>query len=410
MFGVGETVFRMRNGVRNYAWGSYDGISRHAGMEQPRDKPCAEVWMGSHPDMPSEILDRNGRALKLSEYIHEQPISALGEDIFSEYGDLPFLFKVLSASMPLSIQVHPGKAVAEAGFEKENQAGIPRGAPDRNYRDRNHKPELALALSPFRALCGFRSAEETAGLLGPRLKTLLAFDPARGDEALRDLLSLSLRLKEKERINLEHLATERARELSASADPAERDSGETILLCYSHYPHDPGALSPFFLQVLNLEPGQALYVPAGVMHAYLSGTILEIMATSDNVIRGGLTQKHIDVGELLSVIDLKARPSPISPGSEGPFLAWDCPAREFSLRRLRSDVHTEAVLEGGSPSIVLCTEGSFSLFCPTRRSQGSSPMAELSLAKGSCAFVSAACGSFGMAGWGTAYLASPGGR
>jgi mannose-6-phosphate isomerase len=408
MFGVGETVFRMKNGIRNYAWGSYEGLSRFAGIDQPPDKPGAEAWMGSHPDLSSEILDRTGKPRRLSEYIHDQPISALGEEIFEEYGNLPFLFKVLSASMPLSIQVHPDKKKAKEGFERENRKGIPRTAPDRNYRDSNHKPELALAISPFRALCGFRPLDETARLLGPRLSTLLDFNPALGSETLKTLLSTTFRLREKERLNLEALATERARELSFSANPTEKDAGETILLCYSHYPHDPGALAPFFLQILTLEPGQALYVPAGVMHAYLSGTILEIMATSDNVIRGGLTQKHMDIDELLSVIDFNAQPASIEPSPEGCFQVWRTPAEEFCLRRFERDTAATASPGGGAPTILLCTQGSFTLRCPSPMNRSGKEGERLEINRGASAFVTASCGDFVAEGQGTLYIASPG--
>ncbi|TXT42117.1 MAG: mannose-6-phosphate isomerase, partial [Spirochaetes bacterium] len=381
---------------------------RFTGIEQPQDKPGAEAWMGSHPDLSSEILDPQGRLRRLSEYIHEQPMSALGEEIFVEYGELPFLFKVLSASMPLSIQVHPDLLKARDGFKRENLKGIPRAAPDRNYRDSNHKPELALALSPFRALCGFRPLEETARLLGPKLSTLLAFDPSRGSETLKSLLSSTLRLKEKERLNLETLALERARELAISTEPNEKDAGATIHLCYSHYPHDPGAMAPFFLQILNLEPGQALYVPAGVMHAYLSGTILEVMATSDNVIRGGLTQKHMDIDALLSVIDVNAHPARVVPNLEDPFLVWRTPAKEFCLRRFENQKAGSASLGGGTPTILLCTQGSFVLHRPSPMNRSWMENERLEINRGSSAFVSASCGEFVVEGQGTLYIASPG--
>jgi mannose-6-phosphate isomerase len=257
-------------------------------------------------------------------------------------------------------------------------------------------------------MCGFRPLDETARLLGPKLSTLLDFDPALGSDVLKTLLSTTLRLREKERLNLEALATERAKELVLSADPKEKDAGETILLCYGHYPHDSGALAPFFLQILTLEPGQALYVPAGVMHAYLSGTILEIMATSDNVIRGGLTQKHMDIDELLSVIDFNAQPTSIEPSPEGCFQVWRTPAKEFCLRRFERGTAEAGSPGGGIPTILLCTQGSFTLRNPSPLKRPGTENDRLEIPRGASAFVSASCKSFVAEGQGTLYIASPG--
>ncbi|MCX7026162.1 MAG: mannose-6-phosphate isomerase, class I [Spirochaetes bacterium] len=273
-------VFPLSNPVRNYAWGSYDGLSRYTGIAQDRDKPMAEYWMGAHPDDPSLLILPDGEKLTLDKYIAEQPVRALGDEVFSSFGELPFLFKVLSASMPLSIQVHPDKAKAEAGFAREETLGIGRSQPERDYKDRNHKPELALALSDFSALCGFREAREIEELLGPELSAFFSFSAEQGEASLRALIDKAFRLREKEKLSLERLLEGRARALAGSADANERLAGETVLLCSAHYPHDPGALSPLFLQVLNLKPGQAIYVPAGVMHAYLLGTILSYAAVS----------------------------------------------------------------------------------------------------------------------------------
>lgn len=433
------TMYRMKNMIRNYAWGSYDGLSRFAGITQDPGKPSAECWMGSHPDAPSTLLMPDGNALSLRKLIQDYPIKALGDEVFSEFGDLPFLFKALSASMPLSIQVHPDKRKAERGFAAEEAGGIPRTAPERNYRDANHKPELAVALSPFSALCGFRPLEETAGLLGPHLCEYFDFSPSMKEDALRNLLRKALGLREKDRILLENSAQERARELAGGVagggDGGKASlAGTTVLKCYEHYPHDPGAISPFFMSIYSLAPGQGLFIPPGVMHAYLEGTILEIMATSDNVIRGGLTHKHIDVGELLDILDFAAKPLFVEPllAEPGHGLSgigetvWPTPAREFRLSRIEAAGTGTVAISPEGPEILLCTEGSVSIECAnananrgnsaptgreariTRESCGASRV-RFSLPRGQSIFVSASCGEYWLNGKATVYRAGVGG-
>jgi mannose-6-phosphate isomerase len=412
-------MFLLDNPVRHYAWGSYDGLSIYAGMAQDKDRPSAECWMGAHPDDPSLLRLPDGGKLGLDKYIAEQPVRSLGDEVFSEFGGLPFLFKVLSASMPLSIQVHPDKAEAEAGFAREEARGVGMSQPERDYRDRNHKPELALALSEFSALCGFREAGEIEELLGPELVAYFAFSAGQGESSLRSLITKALSIREKERLALERLALARGRALQSSDDASVRLAGKTLLSCYAHYPHDPGALSPLFLRVLNLHPGQAIYVPAGVMHAYLSGTILEIMASSDNVIRGGLTQKHIDVGELLNIMDFSAAPSLIEakpePLAGSRSWVWESPAKEFELSRIDLSGGLPVALSAAGPEILLCTEGEGMVACRDfkRVEAGSGqshgfPSAECRLARGDSAFISAACGHYSLSGSGKVYRARSG--
>ena len=412
-------VFRLENTIRNYAWGNYDGLSLYAGIKQDTGKPSAEFWMGAHPDAPSSIILPEGNRLSLQKYIRDYPMKTLGEDVFSEFGDLPFLFKVLSASMPLSIQVHPDKAKAEEGFDREEKSGIPRSAPERNYKDRNHKPELAVALSRFSALCGFREAGEAATLLGPELRDYFGFDPLQAEASFRSLLGKALTLRDKDRTFLESRAIGRARELAKSDDAIAKIAGETALMCFQHYPHDPGALSPLFMVVHHLEPGQGLYVPPGIMHAYLKGTVLEIMATSDNVIRGGLTQKHIDVSDLLGTLDFRASPSLIDPESSDrkPWeLSWKTPAREFSLSRLDIDESHNVKVETEGPEIFLCTDGSVSIACDSLIEKKNGMAAgkigrslEIAIGRGESAFIGASCKSCALRGKGRVYKAGVGG-
>jgi mannose-6-phosphate isomerase len=397
-----QHVYSMKNPIRNYAWGSYDGVSTYAGIAVERGKPSAEVWMGAHPDAPSLVQTPEGTWVALHKFISDFPLSMLGEEIFSEYGELPFLFKVLSASMPLSIQVHPDKEKATAGYERERAAGIPRTAPECNYRDRNHKPELAVALSSLSALCGFRDCAEACALLGPELADYFGFDVTHPQDSLRNILRKALALKEKEKLVVEERVKARARELSAGTDPTAALAGRTVLLCYEHYPHDPGAISPFFMSIIRLERGQGLFIPAGVMHAYLGGTILEIMATSDNVIRGGLTQKHMDVEDLVRVLDFEAVPLLVPPtSSENGCVetVWETPAREFALSRLDLSPSGPCRCSTEGPEILLCTQGEAKVLCSS---------SEYILRRGESVFIGASCPSYSVSGTAVVYRARPG--
>ena len=404
-------VFKLDNPIRNYAWGSYDGLKDWAGIKTDGAKPSAECWMGAHPEAPSSLALPGGSSLtsgsilSLTKYIHDYPMKSLGEEVFAEFGDLPFLFKALSASMPLSIQVHPDKARAKAGFDREEKLRVPRMASERNYKDRNHKPELAVALSPFSALCGFRPANEAVEMLGFELCELFGFSADDAEASLRRLLRKALASRDKERTLLESKATSRARELAKSADEKARIAGETTLMCFQHYPHDPGAISPLFMNVLYFKPGQGVYIPAGVMHAYLKGTILEIMATSDNVIRGGLTHKHIDVDDLLGSLDFRAEPifiEPQSSTSDAREVFWPTPASEFSLSRFGLSDQKRADVKPSGPEILLCTEGTVSIDCVS----GANP--PIVLKRGESAFISASCKSYSLRGTSTVYRAHVG--
>lgn len=399
-------IFKLMNPLREYAWGSADGITLFTGIDTHGVKPAAECWMGAHPDDSSMLMPPEGS--------RETAAISLREHLADRGEELPFLFKVLSAARPLSIQVHPDKARAEAGFAREEAAGRPRASPKRNYRDSNHKPELAVALSPgFRALCGFRNAEEASWLMGPQLRDFLDFDAAKGESAYKALLSRVLTLSESDRIHLEDLALARAPALEqvseSSQAPARvaRAASAAVRVCYRNYPRDPGAISPFFMQVIELAPGEGLYIPVGVLHAYMSGTMLEIMASSDNVIRGGLTPKHIDVDELLSALDFQAKPRIVNPqpiDPEGRELLWPTPAREFSLSRVRLEPGVTTSHNVTSPEILLCPQGWAIL---------GGHSAAIKLIRGESAFVDSGSGSYSLEGDGYIYRArrldSPGG-
>ena len=277
--------YKLENEVKHYAWGSPEMIPALLGKDNSEGKPFAELWMGIHPEAPSKTT------------IQGQNKTIL----LSEITDLPFLFKFLAAGSPLSIQAHPNLSQAKKGFEKENNDGVPLSDPKRNYRDPNHKPEIVCALSPFTAMVGFREKTETEHLLSS----------VDGTENLREALKagyqpflsalFGLDIAEKKALNDAVLAADR----KIPKNPAKKDHSP-ISLCGELariYPNDPGIISPLYLNVLNLIPFEAIFLPAGILHAYISGFAMECMANSDNVLRGGLTPKHIDLTELFSVLN-----------------------------------------------------------------------------------------------------------
>ncbi|KII75303.1 mannose-6-phosphate isomerase [Vibrio renipiscarius] len=292
-----KSFFKLTNSIQNYPWGSNTSIPELFNIQNPDDKPFAEIWMGAHPKASSEInIDQN--ALLLRDFITENIHSSLGEPTATQFGELPYLFKVLSAKQALSIQVHPSKKDAKLGFDRENQAKLHIDAFERNYKDANHKPELVYALTPFLAMNGFRLFEDIAQQFRKvnieELKNeLSAFEESKNDRGLCSLFTqlLSLEGERKELVLIELL------QWSKNNDDK---LAKIILELNEVYPNDVGLLAPLFLNVILLAPGEAMFLDAGTPHAYLKGTALEIMANSDNVLRAGLTPKYIDVTELVS--------------------------------------------------------------------------------------------------------------
>ena len=293
----------LKNSIQEYEWGSKTAIPELLGRVEPTEKPQAELWMGAHPKAPSSVYC-DGVWRSLLEVIAQNPEEVLGRETARRFSnELPFLFKVLAAAKPLSIQAHPNLDQAKEGFLRENENGIPLGAANRNYRDENHKPEIICALTPFWALNGFRQVEEILRLLGEIQVPLL-------EEALALLRNHSSRQGLKGFFN--HLMTMEkdaqvkiVKEVAAYAEKrTEKEPVWTwIARLHKEYPGDMGVLSPAFLNLVRLEPQQGMYLPSGELHSYLEGVGIELMANSDNVLRGGLTAKHIDVQELLNILN-----------------------------------------------------------------------------------------------------------
>lgn len=340
-------IDRLACTVMPYAWGSRTALAELTGRHAPSSDPEAELWMGAHPVAPSRVV-RDGQERSLADVIADAPEQELGREVTRELGPrLPFLMKVLAAAEPLSLQAHPTAAQARAGFEDEERRGVPVSAPRRNFKDPSHKPELLCALTPFDALCGFRRASDTARLLD----ALGAADLAsrlreRGlPDALREIMTAS------------------APRVGAIVDACRVHTGEFASVCAwavrlaELHPGDVGVVSALLLNLIRLEPGEAIYLGAGKLHAYLGGCGVEIMASSDNVLRGGLTKKHVDVPALLRVLEFADGPvSRVSPRAlDAVEEIYDTPAREFRLSRLRVTGPLEREVHG--PEILLCTAG-----------------------------------------------------
>ena len=392
-------IYRLENPVQRYAWGSVDGISGTLGIANPGGGKLAEVWMGAHPSAPSTLVV-DGAKLDLDEFVQRSPSRVLGTAVLERLGPtLPFLFKVLSAGMPLSIQAHPDKRKAELGFERENLGAVPVGAPERNYRDPNHKPEMAVALTRFELVCGFRPVSEI--LENMRLAAPGGFDRALerlGRDPSRVELSVFfyglVSADRRSQAALLATAAERiAGALEAKTVPAGNEGAfRWALRIMELFPGDLGAIFPLVLNHVVLEPGDAAFIAPGELHAHLAGTCLEIMANSDNVIRGALTPKHIDLAELVSVLSFKPgrlptlRPAAASPCEE----AYPAFVPDFQLSRI--SVGPGRVYRRGSrgPEILLCVSGVAEISCA-----GEKP---LTLGRGEAAFATADACDYGIGG------------
>jgi mannose-6-phosphate isomerase len=351
------------NPVRAYAWGSRTVIPELLGQEVPSPHPQAEMWLGAHPADPSRLVHADGGRTSLLDALGADPKQLLGPERSEKWDStLPFLLKVLAADEPLSLQAHPSIEQARVGFAREEAAGIPRDASDRNYKDANHKPELICALTELHALVGFRDPAVTVRLLRalevPELAghaELLAAQPDA--DGLRALFTTWITLPQAVLDSLVPALQEGCVRLAGS-DGEFSSEARTALELSERYPGDAGVLAALLLNRVTIEPGDALYLPAGNLHAYLSGAGIEIMANSDNVLRGGLTPKHVDVPELLRVLDFHATPPPIVTGKpDGDWVRYDTPAEEFLLRRFDGTPGQAVAVPDGGPRILLCTAG-----------------------------------------------------
>ena len=371
-------MWQLQTSVRHYPWGSRTVIPELLGEATPADRPYAELWMGAHPDDPSVLSD----GTPLDKAIQRQPEELLGREVRQRFGDrLPFLMKVLAADQPLSLQAHPTTEQAEAGFAAEEAAGVPHDDPTRTFKDPFHKPELLLALTTFEALCGFRPVEESlhclAKLQVPELKPTIAA-LARGGlrAAIPQLLALTAEL----RSALVDAVAAAAARFVAAHDPEFINTYRWAASLAQTYPGDPGVVISLMCNHLRLAPGEAVFLPAGNLHAYLSGAGVEVMGSSDNVLRGGLTSKYVDLAALIEVLDFCDGRIPILHPVLGPGgLRYPVPVPDFDLTRCQLDAGSGSLTTAG-PQILLCADGVARL-----RSAGQ----ELLLTKGHSAFLPA---------------------
>jgi mannose-6-phosphate isomerase len=390
-------IYRLDNAVQRYDWGSVDGITKVLGIPNPGGGPLAEIWMGAHPSAPSTVI-LNGDKVGLDELVRSEPSAVLGREVVDKLGpSLPFLFKVLSAGTPLSIQAHPSKRKAQLGFERENLSGIPVDAPERCYRDPNHKPEMAVALTRFELICGFRPVTEiieNMRLVAPgefaRSLDRLERDPSRVELSVFFYALISA----DERVQSQLLATA-AKGVRSVLDSGKIPAGRTgafewVLKLMDFFPGDVGAVLPLVLNHIVLEPGEAAFIAPGELHAHLTGTCLEIMANSDNVIRGALTKKFIDLPELVSVLSFNPESvSPVLPSSVAPYEeAYPTFVPDFEISKISVGPGAAYRRRAKRPEILLCVSGEAEIRCPST-SQGTDSHTTLALSRGEAAFACA---------------------
>jgi mannose-6-phosphate isomerase len=390
---------RLTGVIQPYAWGSRTAIPEFLGVP-PTGEPQAELWFGAHPLAPSMV---DGEPL--DKMIANDPVDVVGEAVVTAFGPrLPFLLKVIAAVQPLSLQAHPSRAEAEAGFESEQAAGIPRDAPNRTYRDGWPKPEVLCALVETEALCGFREPSETYRLFqklgaGRALELVqpLTDEHVPAEERLATVFERLLRLAPEQRLVIADVVRAAA-SLDGSDDvgPFARTASELN----AFYPNDPGVLAALLMNRITLRPGDALYMPAGNLHAYLSGGGVEIMANSDNVMRGGLTPKYINVDQLLAILDFTPGfHGLITPVEESPGVwRYPTPAPEFELWRIEARGGPVSVPAGTSGRILLVADGDLTT---------TSPSGQLELVRGEAALLKAGEEAV-VTGTGTAFLGGPG--
>lgn len=360
-------MYKLTGKIQHYAWGGSEFIPQLLGIKNTSRQPCAEYWMGAHVNGPSVVEYNKGR-IPLPELIRKNPTGLLGKEVAARFGTLPYLFKVLDVKDMLSIQVHPTKTEAEKGFARENKAGIPLNAPHRNYKDDNHKPEVMVALSEFWLLHGFKEKEllhrtlqeveefqtllpvfEKEGYYG-LYKQVMEMPGSMIDSMLKPLLQKAEPLYKTNRLSKSSPAY-----WACKALPPGSNSYNNI---------DRGICSIYFFNIVHLHPRQAIFQGAGVPHAYLEGQNIELMANSDNVLRGGLTPKHIDVPELLKHTLFEGTVPQIMNGERnGPETIYHCPVPDFEVSKIAVDKQSAYRHTPFSAEILLLTEGEADITC-----------------------------------------------
>ncbi|MDY3127496.1 MAG: mannose-6-phosphate isomerase, class I [Corynebacterium sp.] len=380
---------KIKGAARAYSWGSKSLIPQLQGKPEATH-PIAELWYGAHPGLPSPLETPQGSAQNLHDLIADNPDAELGAKVSTSFAArLPFLLKILAAAEPLSLQAHPSKSQAEEGFARENTAGLPIDAPERSYKDDNHKPELIVALTDFYAMAGFRPLAETRVLVSAlgsqelmRSFDMLVpsgeLDERAESDSMRALFTTWISFPAPMRKKLIGDVIESARSYlhESHSESPEWIAGvlRTVVSLDEQYPGDIGVLGALLLNHIHLAPGEALYLDAGQLHAYVRGLGVEIMANSDNVLRGGLTPKFVNVSELVKVLTFAAEEDPrVSPtrlnaesrGIENALqtkvYSYPVPINEFALNVCEMEPSGSVTVNPEGPAIVLVTQGELTL-------------------------------------------------
>jgi mannose-6-phosphate isomerase len=358
---IPSKLLLLRGKIQNYTWGGKKYISQLLKKGTSRVK-CAEYWLGAHNTAPSFITTQKGE-IPLDSYIKENSSDSLGNDTFHKFGKLPFLFKVLDVKEMLSIQVHPTKKEAEKGFKLENDLGIPLSAPNRNYKDDNHKPEIMVALSEFWLLHGFLSKSKLMNVLSD-VKEFESLIPFFRDKGYLGLYKKVMNFSDEENNVFLQPLIDRIVPLYLEGrlkkDNPDYWAAKAITSLESNTSFDKGIFSIYFFNLVNIQKGDAIFQDAGIPHAYLEGQNIELMANSDNVLRGGLTKKHVDVKELLKQVSFKETIPEILKGKlqgDGFERIFSTTAKDFELSKIEIPFSKVYKSKTSTPQILMLLDG-----------------------------------------------------
>lgn len=358
---LNERIFKLTGVIQHYAWGGHVFIPQLLNNNEPTDKPSAEYWMGAHPSAPSKLLIGQDW-VSLNQLIAEDPATTITTSVMGRFGELPYLFKVLDVKDMLSIQVHPTKESAEIGFAEENKAGIPINAPHRNYKDQNHKPEVMVALSEFWLLHGFKSKEALEEVLMNTQELTVLF-PLFRQTGIKGLYQFVMEMEQEDVNNMLAPLVKRAIRLKKEGSIDKTNPGWWAAKLYEENGVteniDRGIFSIYFFNIVYVDKGGAVFQKAGVPHAYLEGQNIELMANSDNVLRGGLTPKHVDVPELMKHTLFESVVPDVMKGNPGVGgeVVYPCPVPDFGLSKIDLNIGESYQGKSFSLEIIIVTEG-----------------------------------------------------
>lgn len=360
-----QQLASLSGSIKHYDWGGTSYIPSLLQIENPNLEPYAEYWLGVHPQADCKLTLSDGSEVLLREYIAKDLTATLGAAVLKRFGNLPYLLKVLDVKDMLSIQVHPSKEQAAIDFEKENEAGVPLSAPDRNYKDANHKPELMVAMSEFYLLHGFKPEDELLAILD-KVKELKKFKAIFKKKGYAGVYKASMEMPQEEVNALLQPLLARIIPLYQNNQLEKTDenfwAARAALTFGRPGVIDRGIFSVYFFNLVHLTTGQAIFQDAGVPHAYLEGQNVEIMASSDNVLRGGLTTKHIDTVELLKHTRCEAiHPKILKPAKGKSVQSYKAPVKDFTLSSYQLKKGETMALDIATAEILLLMQGKLTL-------------------------------------------------